>query len=54
VENRNVEQFAKAIETLATDEEMRKRYGLAAKQRVQALFTNEQFNKNINALIESL
>jgi glycosyltransferase involved in cell wall biosynthesis len=54
VENRNVEQYAKAIETLAADEELRKRYGLAAKQRVQELFTNEQFNKNINKLIESL
>jgi rhamnosyl/mannosyltransferase len=54
VENGNVEEYAKAIVTLAENKEMREKYGAAARERVLSLFTNKQFNENLNNLIERL
>jgi rhamnosyl/mannosyltransferase len=54
VENGNVEEYAKAIVTLAENGEMRKAYGTAARERVLSLFTNKQFNENLNNLINGL
>ncbi len=52
VENGNVNEYSKAIEVLAKDENLRKRYGQAAKLRVAENFTYDKFKINVNKLLE--
>ena len=52
VENANVNEYAQAVEVLAKDENLRERYGQAAKLRVAENFTYERFKININKLLE--
>ena len=54
VENGNVEKYAEAIKILASDSSLRKIYGDAAKERVEALFTEETFKNNLNKIIEEI
>lgn len=54
VENSNYVEYAKAIEKLATDEELRQRYSASAKKRVNDLFTEEKFKQNILVVIEEM
>lgn len=54
VENGNVEKYAEAIELLAHDDELRTRCGDAARERVQALFTEEKFRENVQKLIDGI
>jgi rhamnosyl/mannosyltransferase len=52
--NRDSRTFARAIEKLAKDSELRKQYGDAARQRVFDNFTTEQFEKNVEKLLVNL
>ncbi len=54
VENSNDEAFAKAIETLKNDEKLRNKFEKNAKERVEELFSSEEFKKNINNLLGEL
>lgn len=54
VENGNAEAFAGAIDKIASDKELSARYALAAKERAEALFSEEAFTDNIRQLINSL
>lgn len=54
VENRNVKDFAKAIEIIANDEELKSKYEKNAKDRVEKLFTFDKFKNNIHNLIEKI
>lgn len=54
VKNRNVKKYAEAIEELAADSEMRQRYGMAARERVEFNFMLAQYKKNILECINSL
>lgn len=47
VENRNVTEYAKAIEKLANDEGLRKRYGESAQKRVNEMFLSTQYYQNL-------
>lgn len=47
VENRNVKEYAKAIEKLANDEELRKQYGESAQKRVNEMFLSTQYFQNL-------
>lgn len=52
VENRNVEKYAAALEKLAADEGLRKKFGEAGKVRVAKNFSYNQFRDNIEKIIE--
>ena len=52
--NGDVEAYAAAIRTLAEDEELRRRCGIAAHERVQALFTQEKFAEHVHRLLAEL
>lgn len=52
--NGDVEAYAAAIRTLAEDEELRRRCGIAARERVQALFTQEKFAEHVHRLLAEL
>lgn len=54
VENGNVEAYAKAIEKICNNEELRTTYALNAKTRCKELFMNEMFDENVRGLIEGL
>lgn len=54
VENGNAEKFAEAIKTLAGNKELREKYGEAARERVERLFTYERFAESVQNLISSL
>lgn len=54
VENRNVEQYAQALQKLADDPDLRKRLGEAGKKRVEEYFLNTQFKDNIRNALNSL
>lgn len=54
VENGNIEEYAKAIERLAEDCELRTKMGEAAKERVQTLFTAQKFAENIRDVFAGL
>lgn len=54
VENRNVEKYAEAMETLASDAKLRKKYGLAAKQRVLENFLSTNYCESFLAVINKL
>lgn len=47
VPNGNVKKYAKAIDKLGENEELRMKYGQDAKQRVEKLFLNSTFKKNV-------
>lgn len=53
-ENGDVSAYADAIERLAEDPSLRKRYGAAAKERVERLFTEAVFRGNVRSLLETL
>lgn len=52
--NGDAEAYAAAIRTLAENEALRRRYGAAARERVQALFTQEKFAEHVHALLAEL
>ena len=54
VENRNVEAYAKAIQELASDDELRKQYGVAGKKRVEENFLSSTFAINISKEIKNI
>lgn len=54
VENANVEKYAEAIKILAADEHLRHKYGQAAKERVDKLFTEDVFKSRLGKIINSL
>ena len=54
VENRNVEAYAMAIMKLANNEELRKKYGMAGKQRVEENFLSSIFAMNISKEIKNI
>ena len=54
VENKNVEAYATAIKKLANNEELRKKYGMAGKQRVEENFLSSIFAMNISKEIKDI
>mgnify|MGYP002801025477 FL=1 len=52
--NGDVEAYAAAIRTLAEDKELRRRCGIAAHERVQALFTQEKFAEHVHRLLAEI
>ena len=54
VDNSNDEAYAKAIETLKNDSKLKAKYEKNAKERVEELFSSEEFKKNINNLLGEL
>ncbi len=54
VENRNVEEYARALEILAGNAELREKYGKAGKKRVEENFLSTQFCENVKNLIVDL
>lgn len=54
VENRNAQEFAKAIRQLCGNEELRTRLGNNAKQRADDLFSVHKFSENVNAIYSKL
>ena len=54
VENKNIIQYAKAIKRLATDKELAEKYGAAAKERVNELFSFKTFKENIDKVVKSV
>lgn len=52
--NRDYRAYAEAMDKLGKNEELRKRYGEAARKRVLGNFTTEQFNRNIRGLMDAL
>lgn len=51
VENRNVKKYAEAMEKLADDENLRRKYGKAAQKRVVENFLSTRYCENILAVI---
>lgn len=51
--NLDSKAYAEAIRKLCNDEELRYKYGMAARNRVLDNFTQQQFKKNIITLVES-
>lgn len=54
VENRNVEKFARVLEKLAIDSDLRTKLGRAAKKRVVENFLSTQYYENIRIVIDKL
>lgn len=54
VPNKDVKAYAEAIEKLAKDKDLRTKYGIAAKKRVEDNFLNSQFKSNILRVINEL
>ena len=54
VENRNVEAYAIALNTLAGNKELRDRYGKAGKKRVEENFLSTQFCINVKNVISAI
>ena len=54
VENCNVEQYAQVMVQLAEDTDLRLKFGHAAKERVEKLFTQEIFHNKIRHIIGAL
>lgn len=54
VENRNVEKYAEAMKKLADNPDLREKYGIAGKKRVEENFLNTQFKDNISRVIDEL
>ena len=54
VENRNVEKYAEAIKTLATNKKLRDKHGRAGKKRVEENFLDSQFRENIKEMVKKI
>ena len=54
VENRNVIEYAKAIEILGSNESLRKKYGEAAKERVKTHFLYSQYKLSIQKIVKEI
>lgn len=54
VENRNVDAYALAIKTLATDKELASKYGKNAQKRVNELFLEVQFKCAIQTMLKEV
>ena len=52
--NGDSKAYAEAVKKLCTDDELRERYGRAARQRVMDNFTSRMFEKNLKKLINEL
>lgn len=52
--NRNIEEYANAIKTLAEDQELRIKYGIEAKSRVENNFMFDQFRENIISMLSEI
>lgn len=50
VANRDSAAFAEAVNTLASDDGLRKKYGEAAKDRVERLFTKKKFSEKVRRM----
>ena len=50
VANRDSAAFAEAVNTLASDDGSRKKYGEAAKDRVERLFTKKKFSEKVRRM----
>lgn len=53
-ENGNAEAFAGAIEKIASDRELAERYAEAARSRAETLFSEENYQANIRALLKEV
>jgi len=54
VPNRDVRAYAKALKRLADNPELREKYGIAGKKRVEKNFLNIQFKGNISKVIDEM
>lgn len=54
VENGNAKAYAEAIKQLAENDDLRTQYGMAAKRRVETLFTEEVFQNKIQEIVRAL
>ena len=54
VENKNVEEYAKALIRLAENPILREKYGNAARKRIQNMFTYERYRESIVETLEML
>lgn len=54
VENGNVVQYADAMKRLAEDKQLREKYGNAARERVEELFTQKIFENTIRLIVETV
>lgn len=54
VENRNIEAYANALNTLAGNKELRDRYGKVGKKRVEENFLSTQFCINVKNVISAI
>lgn len=54
VDNRNVKQYADAMQRLADDPLLRFKYGKAAKKRVEENFLSTKFCENVKLMVDSL
>lgn len=54
VENRNIKEYAEAMEKLADDEKLRIEYGTSARNRVIKCFLSTEFGKNIRKVINTV
>ena len=54
VENKNINAYAEAIKKLSKNKELSLLYGSNARYRVESLFTNRNFDDNIDRLIKSI
>ena len=54
VDNRNVKKYAEAIEKLAEDKNLRKKYGEAGRMRVMNNFLSTQYSENIRNLVKEM
>lgn len=52
-ENSDAAAYARAIETLASDKALREKYGKAAKQRAEELFSETVFREKVQALFQT-
>lgn len=54
VKNRQVDEFAEALKRLASDDELRKKYGKAGRKRVEENFLGVQFCENVKKVFREV
>lgn len=54
VENRNVEKYAEALMELASDNELRKKYGREGRKRVKENFLYKQYSEHIRNTVKEI
>lgn len=54
VPNKDIKEYAGAMKELADNPQLREKYGIAGKKRVEENFLNTQFRENINKVIDEL